>query len=144
MEPRRIHFSLDDGIIYLDLEGSEPDWLYTALGRLKSLNALPENWDSYGGAPITFEAAYAALTFMALYLSHDARMPTIVPSTDGGLQLEWHRLSGDLEVSCDPGGLISAFHVDASSGEEWEMVEGAIDYSRLVSAVNKVVLDSQS
>lgn len=56
------------------------------------LAALEENWDGYGAAPPTPEAL-AVLDLL-----------TIVPLNTGGLQIEWHPLSGDTEIEIAPDG----------------------------------------
>ena len=137
-EPRRFPFDLTDGTVLVELVGEEPDWLYSVLDRLQGLATLPQNWDSYGGSRLTFEATLAALDFMARFLSEHAKEPTIVPASSGGVQLEWHRHVGDLEVTFSPEGALSAFFVDAASGVEWEMDVGNIDAHRLAIAVDAV------
>jgi len=139
-EPRQFPLDLNDGTVVVQVVGDEPSWLYSTLNKLKALSSMPENWDSYGGVPTTFEATLAALNFISQYLSEEAREPTIVPATNGGVQFEWHRLAGDLEVSFSPDGAIAAYFVDSRSGSAWEMEAGSIDSSRLASAVEAVTV----
>ena len=138
LAPHRFPFDLTDGTISVEVAGDEPDWLYSVLDKLQSIALLPPDWDSYGGAPLTFDAALASLKFLAKYLSESAMEPSVVPSSTGGIQLEWHRHAGDLEVSFSPDGSYTVFFMDAVSGSEWEMVVGGIDAHRLAAAVNSV------
>lgn len=134
-EPRRFPFMLRDGSLVVEIVGDEPNWLYSVLSKLQVLSNLSQDWDSYGGVPMSFEAATAALDFLSVCLSDDSLAPEVVPTNSGGVQLEWHRHAGDLEVSFSQEGVPSAFFVDASSDLEWEMENLSIDVSRLAAAV---------
>jgi hypothetical protein len=56
------------------------------------LRQLQPNWDGYGASPIS-EAAIQCVEKFA-----------VVPTSDGGLQLELHRDDYDIEVEISPGG----------------------------------------
>jgi hypothetical protein len=58
--------------------------------KLEELRKLDPNWDGYNGIPPSKEAISAAKRFMDSLF--------IVPSTDGGVQLEWHVHDVDLEI----------------------------------------------
>ena len=135
---RRFPFDLTDGTISVVVDVPEPVWLYSVLGKLQGVDQLGPGWDSYDGAPLTFEAALASLDFLSRYLPESAIEPSIVPSSTGGLQLEWHRKAGDLEVTFSPDGSFAAFFSDAKSGTEWEMAGGEISASELEAAVTAV------
>jgi hypothetical protein len=141
-ETRRFPFKLNDGTIVVEVLGEEPEWLYSVLDKLQTVAMLPPNWDSYGGASLSFGAAMAALEFLSVYLSDSATVPAVVPSSSGGIQLEWHRHAGDLEVAFTPDGVLSAFFVDATSGSAWEMEAGHIDAQQLRAAVEVVAVPS--
>jgi len=74
------------------------------------LAALPENWDTYGGAPIDPRAIQAAKEWLAA--------AQVVPCSDGGMQIEWHHLDADVEVTFKPDGRIDVAWADyvAESG----------------------------
>lgn len=61
------------------------------------LLALPPGWDSYQARPIDSFAVQRALRFCQ-WLSDDAPAPTIVPLSNGGVQLEWHTKEMDEEM----------------------------------------------
>lgn len=63
----------------------------TAGERLKELLRLPDGWDGYGAPPIRPEIAALATVLLT--------PPSIVPMSDGGIQLEWHIYSIDFEMS---------------------------------------------
>lgn len=137
-ELRKFPFELSDGTVSVELDGEEPNWLYPILAKLREFSSMPQDWDSYGGLPTTFEAAFAALNFLAAYLRDEDVAPTLVPATSGGIQLEWHRLAGDLEVTFDAAGVFSAYFAGAAGDQEWEMESGSLDSQRLASAVQTV------
>ena len=143
-EPRQFPFYLNDGTIFVEVVGDEPEWLYSMLDKLQTFGSMPANWDSYGGVPTTIEATWAALNFLSQYLSSDAPEPTIVPATTGVVQLEWHRHAGDLEIAFSPEEAISAYFVDSRSGDEWEMQAGSNDSRRLALAVDVVTVPSSN
>ena len=141
-EPRQFPFQLTDRTIYVRLYEEEPNWLYSALTKLQTLAAMPENWDSHRGSPITSEAIFAALTFMAEYLPDSTREPSIVPASVGGLQLEWHRMAGDLEVTFTAEGAMTAYFANTTSGEEWDMELRSMNSQRLAAAIDSVTVES--
>lgn len=68
----------------------------SASERLKELEALKENWDTYGARPITKEAIEAARSFLSTL--------TVVPCSDGGVQIEAHAIGIDVEIEIGPNG----------------------------------------
>ena len=114
---RQFRVDLSDGALDIEVTGEEPDWLYHVLGSIRELSFLQESWDSYGGRGVAFDAAYNALDLLAHGLAPDAAPPSLVPGSDGSLQLEWHRLAGDLEVTFSPVGLLQASYSDVSRAD---------------------------
>lgn len=135
---RQFRVDLADGALDIEVAGEEPDWLYQVLGSLRELSFLEEGWDSYGGRGITFDATYSALDLLGHFLAPDAVPPFLVPGSDGSLQLEWHRLSGDLEIHLSPEGRLQASYANASGDIQWEMDSNALDASLLQSAIETV------
>ena len=66
--------------------------------RLEELRALPFGWDGYFGVPVRDDCLYFARRFLAAFGWEDFPMPSLVPGSDGTLQIEWHRNDVDLEV----------------------------------------------
>lgn len=61
---------------------------------------LEENWDSYGGHPITQDVINAVTDFW-IHIPYNLT-PQVVPTTKGGLQLEWHLKGTDIEIEFYP------------------------------------------
>ena len=133
--PQKLLFEIRDKRFRITFSGDEPNWLYDSLGKLRNLALLPENWDSNNGLPTSTNAIYKALEFMSRHLPFNAVAPSIVPVSDGGLQLEWHPLSGDLEICFDREGKLSAAFGSSASGEEWEMDWPDYDTAKLKAAI---------
>jgi hypothetical protein len=88
--------------------------------RIQDLAQLPENWDSYGGRTISAVSVFSALQFVGTTVGPSTPHPSVVPTSEGGLQLEWHRAGVDLEVEFLPSGARSVYFFDSASNESWE------------------------
>jgi hypothetical protein len=113
-QPREINVALPSGYgLRIILTDDEPDWLYQVLSAIKEFSFYQHNWDSYGGVPTTFVAAYTALNLLGRILPPAAPTPSVVPGSSGSLQLEWHRAIGDLEITVEANGTTSIGFTDA-------------------------------
>lgn len=67
--------------------------------RARHLLSLTKDWDSYGGEPIDPETVDKAVD-VALALAHQfpAHPPSLVPCSDGSVQVEWHTGGWDVEL----------------------------------------------
>ena len=81
--------------------------------KFRHIAALGENWDSYGAHPIAPAAIAAARNFLDWGLTGYV---SVVPSSDSGVQLEWHYSGADIEVRFAPDGSVSAFAENAGEG----------------------------
>ena len=138
MPVHSFEFDLAGRIVTVEITGEEPNWLYRILNDIRTFASLPVGWDSYDGEPVTFAAAFAALKFLERMLSSDSPTPSVVPTSSGGLQFEWHRSVGDLEVYFSRDGRVSASYVSASGDESWEMEAEKMDSERLHGVVTRL------
>ena len=97
-----------------------PDWLGPTIARLNELLRLPPDWDGYGAEPIDDTTAIRALEFLSEHARTTTPPPSVVPLSDGGIQLEWSRESIDIEIEFHPDGSASLYVEDSESGEAWE------------------------
>lgn len=74
-----------------------------ALKRLDEIAKLPANWDGYG-ADAPWPDAIAVARRLIEALQHP---PAVVPCSDGGVQLEWHRSGFEIEVAVQSHGQIT-------------------------------------
>jgi hypothetical protein len=120
-DPLLATLSLPQSDVVVEVSQPEPSWLYPALDRLQHLSSLADNWDSYGGRRLADEAVFTALAVIARLLSDESVPPAIVPTSEGGVQLEWYREGDELEIRVGPNGDISAFRLNEGAGEEAEV-----------------------
>ena len=67
------------------------------------LLTLKENWDSYGAPIISKIAVDAALQLRKVL----AAVPSFVPMSNGGVQIEWHSSGFDVELEIQPNGRLA-------------------------------------
>lgn len=121
---------------------SKPWWLDHVLERLVGLLELPHNWDSYGASTVGREEVERALGILASTMTEGTPIPSIVPTSRGSVQLEWHLGGVDLEVESLEEETVAVSFEDLRSGEEWES-ELAIDSPELKNAIEQVRKGSQ-
>ncbi len=97
-----------------------PRWMKRVVDRLEHLVNLPVGWNGYGAPSIAPDAAAAALNVVVALDRGDDLLPSIVPTQDGGVQLEWHRGDIDLELEIDASGSVDLWYMDESTGKERE------------------------
>jgi hypothetical protein len=101
-------------------EGDEPAWFFPTLNALAKVLALPSNWDSYGGRSTDFRAFSGALHTLDRVMGKDTTVPTVVPTAEGGIQLEWHTRGIDLEIEIPPTGPPYVSCQNRQDNTEWE------------------------
>lgn len=114
-----------------------PVWLQPTVQGFADLLALPRGWDSYDAPKIKFAAVRSALDLLVATLKPQSPGPSVVPTVQGGLQLEWHIQGIDLEIRLDSPDKVDIFCEDLHAGIEWE---GSIpsDEGRLREAIAKL------
>ena len=75
-----------------------PDWLEKAKVQVEDLGRLQPGWDSYNARPISAIARTAAYGLLGQLSSPRTPEPTLVPTSDGSVQIEWHTRGIDLEI----------------------------------------------
>lgn len=95
-------------------------WLPAVIDHMNKLLRLRPGWDSYAAKPPSATFMLEALRFLLRVMADNTQAPTIVPLSEGGVQLEWHRAGVDVEVlfaDSDEDGL---YLHDVATGQEWE------------------------
>jgi len=90
------------------------------LEKLCKLAELPKGWDSYGSDPISPSCIQKAIEVLPKLVNENTPMPSIVPCSNGGVQIEWHTRGMDVEIEFTPKGRIEAFVKNLKTGEEWD------------------------
>lgn len=81
---------------------------------------LPPGWNSYSAKPIAASNAVRAIRVLASIIDTETPLPAIVPSSQGGIQLEWHAKGIDIEVYIDSYDDVRFFAEHTGSGESIE------------------------
>ena len=97
---------------------SRRPWFHQALRDFRRLLALDDNWNGYGERAVHEDAVKRAMNVLNV-VGVDGPRPDIVPTSDGGVQVEWSVDGCEIEVEIPPGGPASVFIAEAS-GEESE------------------------
>jgi len=88
--------------------------------QLETIEQLPVGWNSYDAAQIDPEVVEFVKGFAAKYLGSGVMRPQVVPTNRGGVQLEWHTPSKDLEIRFDSPGVGVFFYEDTDRATELE------------------------
>ncbi len=74
---------------------------YPELASIRRLAALRYGWDSHDGIAPTHESMNAARRAVYALREHP---PQVVPTSNGGVQFEWHEVGVDIEFELGPDG----------------------------------------
>jgi hypothetical protein len=95
--------------------------------RITSLTRLEDDWDTYGGAPVTSSAAarstqvLRSLTEPHAGLSYtDVRPRSIAPLASGGVNIEWRGPFGELTLEVYPDGRLGCYTAESRDGQTIE------------------------
>lgn len=105
---------------YSDYGTPQPGWLMPVLQGFADLVALPKDWDGEGASRIDTATVNRALAAVERLFEPNSPTPSIVPLSNGGLQLEWHRGGKDLEIEFSPQGRVSFYYFDEQTKDEHE------------------------
>lgn len=97
-------------------------WSKVAQERLKELAQLPTNWNGYGSPKISSDAIGECLTLLTDMAKLGMPMPSIIPISGGGLQIEWRNAKCELEIEIMPDKSVHYLITDSSK----KMLEGSI------------------
>lgn len=123
--------------IQIPLEGLLSQPLLEIISQIVSFARLPPNWDSYGAKEIDPQFIESALQFLIQEIPRSLPLPSAVPTTTGGVQLEWHCNGVDLEIAfCSPRLLHVWFEdLDAGCESEFSITD---DFRRLAPLLNRL------
>src|SRR6266511_2295437 len=100
---------------------SSQPWLADALSELRSLALLETGWDSYGGDPIAPVVADRVARLLRVLAREPYPRPSLVPTTSGGVQLEWYGSVAELSLEVEsPIREVTLFYRDLSTDATWE------------------------
>lgn len=73
-------------------------WQVDVVRRLLKLRELPRGWDGYGAPALSLDAAWFTIELLGKIMRPRTPAPQVVPSSVGGIQIEWHEKDIDLEI----------------------------------------------
>jgi hypothetical protein len=81
---------------------------------------LPQNWDGYGASEVREDIAQQVLMVLVEVMENDSCAPSVVPLSDGGIQVEWHRRGRNLEIEFPADETPNFYYYEDESGLESE------------------------
>ena len=114
-------------------------WSREVIKRICTLGDLKENWDSYGARRIDPFCAMAAVDLILSVMGADVPIPAVVPTSRGGVQLEWHCGGMDLEIVVEsPSRFRIAFEDEQANEQiESELTSDLRPLARLIDRISK-------
>ena len=94
------------------LSEAGPSWEQRTLSQLASIVLLQKDWDSYGASVIDTSKVQQTFGLLHSVMDDQTPAPTLVPMTNGSIQLEWHVFDIDLEVELLPDTRIAVYYED--------------------------------
>ena len=76
----------------------EVKWQIEVQKAVVDLVNMPEGWDSYDAPAVKRDAGLFAIEILHNLMRARSPIPYVVPSSVGGVQLEWHEKDIDLEI----------------------------------------------
>lgn len=107
--------------------------------QLLELSALRRGWDSYGALPPTPTAITRAGWVVQRLRDEGVVPPTVAPSTDGGVRVEWGDTDRELTIEVGPHGEISTYCFDATENLEYEgpLTDPENPWARVLSRISE-------
>jgi hypothetical protein len=99
---------------------SSDTWFVPIRASVYDLLSLAENWDLYGAAQVKQEFVASAADLLRNIMDEYTPAPAIVPTTPGGVQIEWHTNGIDLEIEVESTSRINVWYEDSRTGISWE------------------------
>jgi hypothetical protein len=99
------------------------DVVASVSSKLTAFTNLKANWAGHGSGPISQTVTQRAQRACAIFAtSAGLPAPSVVPTPDGAIQLEWHTHAFDLEVDVDEQ-TVDIYLKDARTGQRREFLE---------------------
>ncbi|MGI8403216.1 MAG: hypothetical protein ACR2OE_00345 [Thermomicrobiales bacterium] len=119
------------------------DLLLDAMRRIFEAQALPFDWDSYGGIGATINATNRALSLIfdlwEYGLLLDDQHFDVVPVSTGGIQLEWIGTHGEIEIEIDAVGKLHSLIELADGTYEESPGDSPLDWAEIRNQVLRIV-----
>jgi len=124
--------------LLISVVGRSPRWLPDTVNSLRRLVSLAPNWDLHQAPSIDMDSVVGAMELLVLVMRANTPAPSIVPTTTGGVQIEWHRKGVDAEVEVRSRERFHLFTSEAEGETEQEIVW---DLTPLVEVIDRISRD---
>ena len=81
-----------------------PTWVRPTIEAILPILKLRQDWDRAGGRPIDPQLVKSAIGVLSGIMEYNSIPPSVVPTSVGGIQFEWHVGGVDLEINIPPTG----------------------------------------
>ena len=114
----------DDEVVVHNIDQVQnANWFSTTARALLELLYLPDGWDSYGAKQVKPRAVEKMLETLMSILEPNTPTPAVVPTSQGGVQVEWHRSQVDFEIEVTSSGELSFFFKSPTEEQEGSVKE---------------------
>lgn len=96
-------------------------WMRDLESRFNEVVSLPIGWDGYGGVPVSFTTAQFAAQMIERLCVANVPAPSIVPGSDGSLQIEWHSGGFDIELDVQEPLKVEAYRLNQETNDAEEL-----------------------
>jgi hypothetical protein len=105
------------GVTFEVGEDGPPRWLDEVVRRL---NVAVAAATAEGWPPMTHTAVISSLQALRRVMGLDSIRPSVTPTSEGGLQFEWHDAGWDVELEVDPNGNVNTWGRHQHNGVAFE------------------------
>ncbi len=118
-------------------------WMKELAERFDDIVGLSKGWDGYAGEPVSFTTAQFAAQMIERLCIPDVPAPSIVPGSDGSLQVEWHVGGFDIELDVTAPLAVDAYRMNQNTGAEDEL-EVESDFTQIAQWISEVAYVRQN
>ncbi len=115
----RLPFGKEESVV-VGIVVDPPAWVKQMVESVGELLHLGLDWDSYGARPVDPNCVVAAFNLAFSTFRDDTPAPSVVPTSRGGLQFEWHTGGIDLEIEFLSATRVCGLFEDPTNGIAWE------------------------
>lgn len=107
-------------------------WMQHLASRFDEIVSLAKGWDGYSAVPVAFGTAEFAAQMIERLCISEVPVPSIIPGSDGSLQVEWHAGGFDIELDVQGPNEVEAYRLNQATGATDEL-ELESDFSQIAS-----------
>ena len=111
-------------------------WFDAVKSKIDELTSLSSGWDGYGAKHVSFKAAYFSLIMLESFGDSIKYVPSIVPGTNGDLQIEWHNGENSIEIHVLDEYDIEAWRDCAGADDDGEEIRLTANFTIINSWLN--------